>query len=149
MRLVLSTAVLLASRIALLPAQEPADLGLYGRVWTGDPAHAWAEAVAVRGDRIVAVGDRRDVLRHVGQTTRIIDNGRGLVTPGFGDAHTHFVSGGFQLVNVDLRDASTPGEFVRRIAAYANSPVAQTAMNSTNFIAVQVSRVNNAISPVA
>jgi len=100
-------------------SQQPADLVVYGRVWTGDRARPWAEAVAVRGDRIVAVGRRSDIRRYVGSGTRVLDDGPGLVTPGLGDAHTHFGSGGFQLVSVDLRDAGTPGEFIARIAAYA------------------------------
>jgi len=102
-------------------AQQPADLVVYGRVWTGDPTHPWAEAVAVRGDRIVGVGTRRQALQWIARGTRVIDNGRGLVTPGFGDAHTHFVDGGFQLVSVDLRDADSPAVFIRRIAEFARS----------------------------
>ena len=119
MRSLLTTVLLLVAPLAA-PAQQPADLIVYGRVWTGDPARAWAEAVAIRGERIVAVGTRRSVLRYLGHGTRILDNGAGLVTPGFGDAHTHFIGGGFQLTQVDLRDASSPQEFVRRIAEYAN-----------------------------
>src|SRR5919197_173627 len=45
----------------------------------------------------------------------------GLVLPGFVDGHTHFVDGGFQLASVDLRDAATPAEFIRRIQAYART----------------------------
>ncbi len=119
---VIATAVLLLSLGAgAARAQESADLIVYGRVWTGDPANPWAEAVAARGERIVAVGTRRYILRFVGRGTRVLDNGAGLVTPGFGDAHTHFIGGGFQLVNVDLRDADTPAEFIRRVAEYARS----------------------------
>ena len=115
-------ALAISSLPAALPAQEAgADLVVYGRVWTGDPTNPWADAVAVRGDRIVAVGQRRFILRYVGRGTRILDNGRNLVVPGFGDAHTHFVSGGFQLVSVDLRDASTPAEFIDRIAVFART----------------------------
>ena len=120
MRSLVTTVVLLAAPL-VAPAQEPADVIVYGRVWTGDPARAWAEAVAIRGERIVAVGARRYMLRYLGGGTRVIDNGTGLVTPGFGDAHTHFVGGGFQLIQVDLRDAATPEEFIRRIAEYAAS----------------------------
>jgi len=123
MRATLTTVLLVLAAGAAARAQEPADLIVYGRVWTGDPAHAWAEAVAVRGYRIAAVGTRRYVLRYVGRNTRVLDNGLGLVTPGLSDSHTHFVSGGFQLVSVDLRDAATPAEFVRRIAGYAHSIV--------------------------
>ena len=109
-------ALLAASPLA---AQEPADLIVYGRIWTGDPGNPFAEAVAVNGDRITAVGRRRFILRYVGRSTRILDNGVNLVTPGFGDAHTHFIAGGFQLISVDLRDAGSPAEFIRRIAEFA------------------------------
>jgi predicted amidohydrolase YtcJ len=120
MKRVATTAALALTVTAALPAQQ-ADLIIYGRVWTGDAARPAAEAVAVRGDRIMAVGMRHAMLDYVGRNTRVIENGRNLVMPGFEDAHTHFLSGGFQLVSVDLRDADTPDEFVRRIAAYANS----------------------------
>lgn len=100
-------------------AQAVADLVVYGRIWTGDPAHPTANAIAVRGDRVVAVGSRRQILSHIGRTTHIIDAGLNTVTPGFGDAHTHFLAGGFQLIAVDLRDAPSPSEFVRRIAEFA------------------------------
>ena len=42
-----------------------------------------------------------------------------MVVPGFMDGHTHFIYGGFQLTQVDLRDADTPEEFARRIKNYA------------------------------
>lgn len=99
--------------------QQRADLVVYGRVWTGDSARPWASAVAARGDTIVAVGDRRTMAALVGPGTRILDNGTALVVPGFGDAHTHFIDGGFQLLSVDLRDAASPEEFIRRLAAFA------------------------------
>jgi hypothetical protein len=119
MRVALTIPLLAGILASSLRAQLPADLVVYGRVWTGDSANPWAEAVAIRGERIAAVGSRRAILGYVGRGTRIVDNGRDLVTPGLGDSHTHFVSGGFQLISVDLRDAATPGEFVRRVAAYA------------------------------
>jgi predicted amidohydrolase YtcJ len=59
------------------------------------------------------------VQRYVGPGTRRIDLAGRMVVPGFIDDHTHLLSGGFQLGSVDLRDAPTPAEFTRRIAAYA------------------------------
>jgi predicted amidohydrolase YtcJ len=108
----------------LVPAAaraQAADLVVLGRVWTGDPARPWAEAVAVRDSVIVLVGSRAEARRLTGARTRVLENGANLVTPGFGDAHTHFLSGGFQLASVDLRDADTPEEFIRRIAAFART----------------------------
>jgi hypothetical protein len=113
------TVAFLALAAACAPSTPAADLVVFGRVWTGDTARPAAEAVAVRGDTIVAVGDSAEVARYVGAGTEVLANGDGLVTPGFADAHTHFTDGGFQLVSVDLRDADTPEEFVRRIKAFA------------------------------
>lgn len=98
---------------------RPADLIVYGRVWTGDSARPWAAGVAVAGDTIAAVGDSAEVARLSGKSTQVISNGKAMVAPGFMDGHTHFIYGGFQLTQVDLRDADTPEEFVRRIKAYA------------------------------
>src|SRR6266446_3163831 len=103
MKRIATTALILVATARALGAQQ-ADLVVYGRAWTGEPARPFAEAVAARGERIVAVGARAEIARRVGPRTRVLDNGAGLVTPGFGDAHTHFLEGGFQLVSVDLRD---------------------------------------------
>jgi hypothetical protein len=75
--------------------------------------------VALQGDSILALGSRREIRRFRGPETRVIDAGDGSVLPGFGDSHTHFIDGGFQLMSVDLRDADSPQEFTRRIAEFA------------------------------
>ncbi|HET9605194.1 MAG TPA: amidohydrolase [Gemmatimonadales bacterium] len=98
-----------------------ADLVVYGRVWTGDTAAPWAGGVAVLGDTIAAVGDSATLAAWVGASTRVIDNGRAMVTPGLMDGHAHFSSGGFQLASVDLRDAATPAEFIQRLKTYAKT----------------------------
>ena len=88
-------------------------------VHTMDPAHPTAEAVAIYGNRIVAVGSSKDIKKLAGSGTRTIDAKKQLVLPGFNDAHTHFLTGGFQLASVDLRDAANPQEFASRIRAFA------------------------------
>jgi predicted amidohydrolase YtcJ len=100
-------------------ASKPADLMIYGRVWTGDSASPWAQAVAVTGDTIVAVGDSAALARLTGPSTRVIHNGKAMVVPGFMEGHAHLLSGGLQLASVDLRDASSPSEFIARIKAHA------------------------------
>jgi len=85
-----------------------------GKVWTGDAARPFADAVAIDGNRIVAVGEAP-----AGLSARLMDLRGRMVVPGFIDNHTHFVDGGLQLSRVQLRDASTPHEFARRIAAHA------------------------------
>ncbi len=105
---------------ALLPAcarvRAMADLALLGgSVWTGDSGRPWAEAVAVRGGRIVAVGTSKDIRRLVGRDSRVIDLGGALVVPGFIDSHTHFLDGGFALLSIRLREARSRDDFVARI----------------------------------
>jgi hypothetical protein len=101
------------------PRDRPADLVVYGRVWTGDSTRPWAEAVAVEGDTVVAVGDSAAVARRAGPRTRILSNGTAMVVPGFMDGHLHFIDGGFQLASVDLRPANSPAEFIARLKAFA------------------------------
>jgi predicted amidohydrolase YtcJ len=88
-------------------------------VHTMDSNQPLAEAVAVLGNRIVAVGSTKDLKKLAGANTRVIDAKKRLVLPGFNDAHTHFLSGGFQLSSVDLRDANSPQEFADRIRSFA------------------------------
>ncbi len=96
---------------------NPAELVARGGVvWTGDDT---VTAVAVRDGQVLAVGSDAEVAQYIGPDTRTIELDGRMVTPGFIDDHTHFISGGFQLASVDLRDADTPEEFVRRIAAFA------------------------------
>lgn len=86
-------------------------------VYTVDKQHPRAEAVAVIGERIVAVGSRADLDVWRSPQTKVIDAGGKLLLPGFNDAHVHFIQGGAQLEQVQLTDAATPEEFAKRIAA--------------------------------
>ncbi|MBX5479923.1 MAG: amidohydrolase [Pyrinomonas methylaliphatogenes] len=113
--------VLFAAFVGKVEAQMvTADLVIINaHVRTMDEGRPEAEAVAVIGNRIVAVGSTAEVKRLVGPNTRVIDAGGRLVLPGFNDAHVHFISGGFQLANIDLRDAATPQEFAERIRRFS------------------------------
>ena len=98
----------------------PADWVFHsGAVWTPAEARGPSTALAVRAGRIVAVGSDREVMPLAGPGTETVDlEGRSLL-PGLIDAHVHLISGGLQLASVDLRQASTPEEFVRCIGAFA------------------------------
>src|SRR5437773_4509510 len=90
-----------------------------GNIHTMDATQPGAQAVAIHGNRIIAVGSNEEIKKLAGPSTRVIDaNGQGVL-PGFNDAHVHFMSGGFQLSSVDLRDANTPQEFAERIRDFA------------------------------
>ena len=100
------------------PAEE-ATLAAFGRVWTGDSTQPWAQAVAVRADTIMAVGDSAAIAALIGPDTERFYNNGAMIVPGLIDDHTHFMSGGFQLASVDLRDAASPEEFTARLEAHA------------------------------
>jgi len=99
-----------------------ADLVIQGGpVWTGlSTGRGQRGAVAIAGGKILAVGDSAEIARYIGSRTQVVEADGGLIMPGFADGHTHFISGGFQLASVDLRDAATPQEFVRRLKEYAS-----------------------------
>jgi len=88
------------------PRPEPASLVFLGEhIHTVDPANAGATAVAVRGEEIVAVGDREEIEPLIGEATRVVDLGDRALVPGFIDAHGHF-SMAMQLLS--LLNASSP-----------------------------------------
>jgi len=100
--------------------QQPVTLAIInGTVWTGDPSKPWAEALALSGERIAAVGSTSEITKLTDASTRIIDAHGGMMAPGFIDSHVHFLSGGMNLASVQLRDARTPAEFISRIKAFA------------------------------
>lgn len=91
---------------------------LNGKIFTADAQGTIAQAVAIEGERIAAVGTNTEInSRYVGART-INLRGR-LVTPGFNDAHLHFLNGGLSLLRVDLNGAQTLAEAKRRIAEKA------------------------------
>ncbi len=92
-----------------------------GRIWTGDPQHPWAEAAAIEGHRIAAVGTTAEIAPYIRKGTQVIELAGRLASPGFNDAHTHFLEGSLQLSQVDLFNAGSLEEMQRRIAAYAKS----------------------------
>jgi predicted amidohydrolase YtcJ len=104
------------------PTPKPITLAVTNaKVWTGDVRRPWAEAIAVSGEELAAVGLGSEVRKMLGSGTRVIDAHGGMVVPGFIDAHIHFIDGGLGLASVQLRDARTPQEFTARIAAFAKT----------------------------
>lgn len=89
------------------------------KIWTADKVRPQAEAFAVVGDRIVAVGSAAEMDAWHGPQTKVVDAQGRLVLPGFDDAHVHFVDGGDHLQAVQLKDAATAQQFAERIAQRA------------------------------
>src|SRR6266852_3344446 len=98
---------------------SPTLIILNASVHTMNAAQTTAQALAISGNRIVAVGANNEIQRLAGESTRVVDARGQLVLPGFNDAHVHFMSGGFQLASVDLRSANTPQEFAERLRDFA------------------------------
>jgi predicted amidohydrolase YtcJ len=128
-----STVALLAAM--LLGCSAPRNSGdsspvtlavVNARVWTGDTRRPWADAIAMRGERIAAVGSSAEVKKLAGADARVIDAKGAMLVPGFIDSHVHFIDGGFALSSVQLRDAKTPAEFIARIKAFAATVPAGT-----------------------
>lgn len=95
------------------------------RIWTGDARRPWADGIAVRGDRIAAVGSSAEI-RKLARDVEVIDAEGQMIVPGLIDAHVHFIDGGFRLSSVQLRDARTPEAFIARIKAFAATVPAGT-----------------------
>ena len=121
--LVVFTVISLMASNFQTPSDEktlsPTMIIVNAKVHTMDASQPTAEAVAIYGNRIVAVGASKEIKKMAGAGTRVIDAHGKLVLPGFNDSHVHFLSGGFQLSSVDLRDANTPEEFAARIGRFA------------------------------
>lgn len=99
---------------------EPADLIITGaKVYTVNPSQPWAEAVAVKGERIIFVGSSQQVRKFAGPSTRIIQAGGRLLLPGFQDSHLHFVSGSLNLTRIDLSETKTVAEMQEKIRRFA------------------------------
>lgn len=109
--------LLLAAVGACGPSDRaPADLVLRdAEVWTGNPDAPRAAAVAVRGNRIVAVGSLRHVEPLVGPDTRVLDLDGRFVAPGFIDSHTHFDRAGDLLLGVNLLAVDSETGLVRAV----------------------------------
>lgn len=112
---VLAGAVLFGAACA--PKPEPATFVLTnGRLVTMDPAVPQAEALAARGDKIVAVGTAKEIARYIGPETEVVDLGGKLATPGWIDSHLHFMSVGQAKLSLDLTKVKNWDEIVAMVA---------------------------------
>jgi hypothetical protein len=88
---------------------------LNAKIWTGAPSQPEAEAIAIVGGRVAAIGATTALSAWRGPSTRVIAAAGARVLPGFNDSHVHFMGGGLQLDNVDLRQAPSPQAFANLI----------------------------------
>jgi predicted amidohydrolase YtcJ len=103
-------------------AARSADVAFVGgHVYQVNAARSWAQAVAISGDTIVAVGSDDDVRSRVGSRTTVINLRGRMLIPGFQDAHVHAAGGGLDRLRCDLTDVRGRSEYLRHIAAYAQA----------------------------
>ena len=119
-----------------VPAAEPADVVLFGEhIHTVDPANSGATAVALRGEEIVAVGDRGEVEALIGDSTRVVELGDRALVPGFIDAHGHL---GMVMQMLDLLNASSPPvgpmESIEDIVAALEARIEEGAIPQGEFV---------------
>ena len=117
--------LLFAFFIPSLEAQSPQSAAdsvlLHGRIYTLDTNHPWAEALAIRDGKILAVGSDREIGRLRGTSTQVIDAKGRLVLPGFTDCHTHFMEGSLLLQQIFLNGVKSIPEIQSRVKAYAEA----------------------------
>jgi hypothetical protein len=117
------TLSLCAVAVAALAATQPpprADrIFVNGTIWTGEEGRARASAMAIGGDRILAVGSNDEVRAHASADTTIVDLRGRLVVPGFQDSHLHLP--GASINQIDLSDVATLREFQQRLADFARA----------------------------
>lgn len=94
---------------------------LNGRIFTGNEQQPFAEAMAVRKNKIVAIGTTAEIKAMIGTSTKQYQLNGKLVIPGFNDAHIHFLSGSMGLSTVDLNQSKTAAEAVAEIATFAKT----------------------------
>jgi len=92
-----------------------------GDVYTVDGVRSWAQAVAVKGGRVAAVGTDDDIIDLRGAGTEVVDLQGGLLLPGFQDAHIHPVGGGLDMLACDLHELHSLDGYLEAIRSYAEA----------------------------
>jgi predicted amidohydrolase YtcJ len=109
-----------SAKAVALQQPRPADLVLRnGKIVTVDAAKPEAQAIAVSGDTIAAVGSNQEIQRYVGPSTRVVDLNGALATPGWIDAHVHFTGVGDAAKNLKLSTAASWNDIVAMVGEAA------------------------------
>jgi hypothetical protein len=98
--------------------EKSADIILIAPAYTMDTKQPWAEAVAIKGDKIIFVGDDHDVRLYQNSTTHVIEVPNGMVLPGFIDSHVHLLWGGIEMNECHLHDMNTSDQIFQNIRDY-------------------------------
>lgn len=110
------------SKQGQIDAASQADLLLtHGAIYTSDQSRSWQQAVAIRGDKIVYVGNNQDAKGYAGPNTRVVNLKGRMVLPGLQDVHIHPISGGIEAAACDLNGLTTSDQYVEKIKGYAEA----------------------------
>jgi hypothetical protein len=116
---VLLLVCILATSACSRQQMAPADTVLtHARIYTVNPKEPWAQAMAVRAGKIIAVGSNKEIAAYQGSSTKVIDAKEHMVLPGLVDAHVHFMAGSAVMQQVSLNEARTVAEFQQVIKDY-------------------------------
>ena len=110
--------------LVILPVfsqQKSADIILIAPAYTMDPDRPWADAVVIKGNGIIFVGDKKDALTYQNSATRLIERSDGMVLPGFIDSHVHLVAGGIEMSACRLYDLETPAEIFQTLRDFIDA----------------------------
>ena len=122
---ILFNSIILILAVACQPASEDAisaDTVLFnGAIYTMDDANPTVEAVAIKADTFLYVGNKEGLEQYIGETTKEIDLEGQTLIPGFVEGHAHIMGVGYNLLNVDLREAKSYQEVVDMVAERAAS----------------------------
>ena len=117
MKKILIALLALSSFVSCTQHQTADRIYVNAKIWTGDSANDRATSIAVKDSAIIYVGN--DYNAYKGSSTQIIDVDGKMIVPGFIDNHTHFLSGGYQLASVNLRNAQSQQGFISTLKAYS------------------------------
>lgn len=101
-------------------SQDPDLVLINGKIWTGNNQSTFVEALAVKGNTILKTGTTAEINILVVKSTKVIDLKGRLASPGFNDAHIHFLSGSIGLSEVDFTGTKSIEEMIQRVVGYAN-----------------------------
>jgi len=141
--MLVAASVAAATPSAPAAASEPDVIVYNGNVWTLDPDKPTAQAVAIAGGRIQAVGSSAELLASKGAATRVIDADGGLVLPGFIDAHTHFgnaIDAFYTARVIDVADVATLYARVREAAQRVPAGMWITGADMSGLVATKAAK---------
>jgi predicted amidohydrolase YtcJ len=117
--LLLTVVVILPSFSCQEKSTKVSSIYFNGRIYTGNDAQPFAEAMALRDNKIIAVGTSEEIKKLAGPSTDTFNLQGKLVTPGFNDAHIHFLRGAMEMQTADLNRCKTPKDAADTVLAFA------------------------------